>query len=387
MNKPSERRFGRIRIFAKILLLTVGLLAAVLAAEFAFRLGPPLLPAGSYGASRYDADLRTNVHKTDHIYNKVRFTRRVPNSDGFLDVEHPLKTPNDVVRIGFFGDSFVEAAQVQLEEVFFRRLEEQLGAGYEALGFGISGWGTYNAMQAWRVFGRRYDVDQVVYLFVENDLGDQLMAVANPSGGLIFSRPLVEPSANPSGYEVQWPEAPTKESLSRRFGKFLQHHSLLAHVVRTRLTAIARGGVSIGVRKEDVEMSGRAGKVPKSRDLVSSWPTEYADAAREVGAAVLRDWAQQVAAEGKEFWVLYVPRGNTQLQGEIAQKDIWLPWLRRTCSELEINLLDPTDSLRQCLEDGSAAYADHWSPAGHQVIADFLAISPAVKEPKPQVAP
>ena len=47
--------------------------------------------------------------------------------------------------------------------------------------------------------------------------------------------------------------------------------------------------------------------------------------------------------------------------------------LERTCEELEIPLLDPTDALRIRLEAGEVVYDDHWTPAGHAVIAGALA--------------
>ena len=107
-------------------LLAGATLAVLVALEIAFRAFPSLLPAGGYGGGRPHPELGVNVHGSRLIYNKVRFVVREPNAEGFMDVEHdPAKAPG-TLRIGFFGDSYVEAIQVPLEAVFFRRLGEAL---------------------------------------------------------------------------------------------------------------------------------------------------------------------------------------------------------------------------------------------------------------------
>jgi hypothetical protein len=70
--------------------------------------------------------------------------------------------------------------------------------------------------------------------------------------------------------------------------------------------------------------------------------------------------------------ILYVPRSEDQLRGRIRSSTTWLPWLRETASELEIELIDPSDALRSALEHGDQVYDDHWTPRGHAVIADVL---------------
>ncbi len=108
--------------------------------ESTLRFFPALLPHGSYGSSHYVPELQTNVHGSTVIYNKVRFVVREPNAAGFLDVEHVEAKPAVVVRIGFFGDSYVEALQVSLDETFYRRLPDPMaGRDIEAFGLGISG--------------------------------------------------------------------------------------------------------------------------------------------------------------------------------------------------------------------------------------------------------
>lgn len=345
----------------------------LLALEAAFRLVPSLLPYGTYGAGRFDPELRMNVHDITAIYNKVRYVRRVPNSDGFMDVDHEREKPRGVTRIGFFGDSYVQSSQVPLEQVFFRLLDARLGPDAETFGFGVSGWGTFHAMRAWQVFGPRYDIDRVIYVFVENDLGDQARAIVNPSGRPTYSTPYVEEASNSRGYRVVWPLPPEDTPLLRDIAKYIQRRSLVAHVVWQRIGMLRTRGVAMRARQEDAEMTTRAGGLPGPNDLAGSWPEPYARLVRNLGERVLRDWAGQVRSRGQSFAVLYVPRGEAHLRGDIGPDDSWLPWLERTCAELDIPLIDPSAALRRRLASGDAVYDDHWSPAGHEAVAGAVA--------------
>ena len=87
----------------------------------------------------------------------------------------PPATP----RVGFFGDSYVESNQVPTEATFFRRLPALLAPrAVETFGFGLSGWGTLQAFRAFQVMAPRYDLDLAVYVFVENDPGDNAAALS-----------------------------------------------------------------------------------------------------------------------------------------------------------------------------------------------------------------
>jgi hypothetical protein len=72
-------------------------------------------------------------------------------------------------------------------------------------------------------------------------------------------------------------------------------------------------------------------------------------------------------------FVLYVPRGTTEVNGTLPEKDRWLPWLKKVTDGLDVELLDPTTALRNRQATGEPVYDDHWSPDGHEVIAQFLA--------------
>jgi hypothetical protein len=88
---------------------------------------------------------------------------------------------------------------------------------------------------------------------------------------------------------------------------------------------------------------------------------------------VLVQFKQEVERDGRQFAVLYVPRGNVEIEGRLPLADRWWPWLADTCSELGIRLIDPTEPLRKHHTPHQPMYDDHWSPAGHAVVADVLA--------------
>jgi hypothetical protein len=312
-----------------------------------------------------------NVHGAPLVYNKGRYVVRTPNRDGFMDVDHERSKPAGVVRVGFFGDSYVESAQVPLDEVFFRRLAASGGSRLETFGFGMSGWGTLHAFEAWKVMAERYDLDAAYYVFVENDLGDNALEIAG-HGGPSDSRPFAALSDDPPGYRVQ-PVRPAKEApWWRQAAKWLQTHSLLANVVQQRLQQLRDHGVTVRRRRDDVDMTRIAGTVPHPGDLPPSWPTGYSERARLLAERLLADWKRAADARGVPLAVLYVPRAQDQLIGGIAIEDTWLPWLRETCAKLDVPIVDPTPELLARVRAGEDVYDDHWSPAGHAAVARAL---------------
>ncbi|HSD11771.1 MAG TPA: hypothetical protein VLF14_12330 [Candidatus Binatia bacterium] len=95
--------------------------------------------------------------------------------------------------------------------------------------------------------------------------------------------------------------------------------------------------------------------------------------ARLLTRRILGQFRDEVVGDGRRFSVLYVPRGNEELAGKVPPEDVWLPWLSRTCAELGIELLDPSALLARQHGTGTKVYDDHWSPAGHELIASFVA--------------
>jgi lysophospholipase L1-like esterase len=97
------------------------------------------------------------------------------NAVGFRDVDHARVKPPDTYRIAVFGDSMVEAREVQLEETFWKRLESLLsghaavsGKRVEVLNFAVNGYGTAQSYLALRDCALDYRPDLVLLGFVTN---------------------------------------------------------------------------------------------------------------------------------------------------------------------------------------------------------------------------
>ena len=102
---------------------------------------------------------------------RVRF-----NSRGLRDTEHDHPKPPNTQRVVVLGDSFVWGWGVEMEEMFSKQLERQLGDGsasrWETINLGVSGYSTVQELVRLEVEGLRYAPDWVVLVFCHNDLED-----------------------------------------------------------------------------------------------------------------------------------------------------------------------------------------------------------------------
>jgi hypothetical protein len=264
--------------------------------------------------------------------------------------------------------------QVPLAAAFFRLLPTSLeGRPLEAFAFGKSGWGAAHELVVWRKFGPRYDLDVVCYVFVENDPGDSALLLEKHRRRSVSPMPFAELSDAPPGFELRWLTPPGGMGPLVRLAKWVQERSLLAQVVVARFELLRQRGVRVRADPRAEAMVEAAGAVPDSNDAPSTWPREYLEPVKELNLRVLRAWRDEVTARGGHFFVLYVPRGEKQLTGEQPLADTWRPWLGEVTASLGIPLLDPSQALAGKLAAGEPVYDDHFSPAGHGVIAAQLA--------------
>ncbi len=176
MENKHKKTAALRRVGAPLALLLLSFGLCVLALEFVLRSFPGLLPSGTYAPTYFDSALELTLYSGPVVYNKTAFNLREPNSEGYLDVEHVRQKAADAIRVGFFGDSYVEAVQVDIEDTFFRILSRRMVEQHiEFLAFGISGRGTVHSYASYEIYTSRYDLDVVVYVFVENDLGDNAL--------------------------------------------------------------------------------------------------------------------------------------------------------------------------------------------------------------------
>ena len=368
---------------ANLLLVAGSVLVVAAVGEVLLRAFPGLMPAGTIGAPVYDPELGLRVHGAPVIYNKTRFIRRLPNRDGFMDADHTREKPPGSLRAGFFGDSYVEALQVPLESTFFMRLPREIaGRRIEPLAFGISGWGTLHSMMAYRAKGHEYDLDVVVYAFVANDPGDHAHAFA--STGIL---PAAVVANNAPGYELEPVDGADyfvrhdRTRYPRRAVNFVLTRSLFAQLVHSRANLLVMSfstPVEVAAAEPGDGEPTSPGRDARTvaidkNDPPDRWPTQLRVEIEHLTGSILAGFAKTVRADGRQFAVLYVPRGEAEVEGRLSGDASWYPWLSAACAELGVPLIDPRAALRRRLAGGDAVYDDHWTEAGHEVVSEVVA--------------
>lgn len=117
------------------------------------------------------------------------------NSKGQRDIEHEYNKPEGVYRILVLGDSYMEALQVDEEQIFARILEAQLNAGrgqstIEVINTGVSAWGTDNQVLFFREEGYKYKPDLVLLSFTTaNDIRENFLPFNRMAMGANLTKP------------------------------------------------------------------------------------------------------------------------------------------------------------------------------------------------------
>lgn len=166
LNNPIEEQslFRRRTSWkGRIVLILFGLIAGLLAAEIALRLGGISYP------KFYQADASRGYSPRPGMEGWYEFEGRAYvriNSDGLRDRERSKTKPPNTFRIAVLGDSYAEAFQVPLEEGFCSvmesRLRECLGLErVEVINFGVSGYGTSQELITLRERVWQYSPDRL----------------------------------------------------------------------------------------------------------------------------------------------------------------------------------------------------------------------------------
>jgi hypothetical protein len=170
------------RIIFRLVLLLFGTLLALLLAEIVLR------AIGYSSPVFYSVDSSRGYALTPNMqgwYRKEGTTYITVNSDGLRDVEHATAKPTDTFRIAIIGDSYSEALQVNIDETFWKILEQKLnGCGdkfekkkIEVINFGVSGYGTAQEFLTLRERAWKYSPDLVLLaVTTNNDITDNYRA-------------------------------------------------------------------------------------------------------------------------------------------------------------------------------------------------------------------
>ncbi|HEX6790150.1 MAG TPA: hypothetical protein VF247_02470 [Candidatus Krumholzibacteria bacterium] len=363
----SARRGAAIAV-----LVVVALGVAGAAAEMILRVAH--IPGITYHTFQFDDVTGQRFYpNTTLIYRSDRGeeVRRKVNSWGYLDRNHDTKKPEGVERIGFFGDSFTEARQVPLDSTFFSRIERGLNARAgaprtECIAIGMMGYGT---LQSWLECDRwmdTLDLDRVVYVFCENDPANLVPALngsdAAPYPVLVGDSLTIDRSfATRYAAKRTWPH---------RTWQYLKSHTLLFSTLETRWHLLRSRGVRTRVEPAERMMAATPGA---ARPLsYNSTPSELPDSLRatcmQLTEHVLLAWNRDVAAAGREFCVLYIPRPSEAAK-PAAERDAWESWLVSFCTANGVAIIDPSDPFERAASAGEELFYDHLTSRGHAVLA------------------
>lgn len=372
---------ARLRLLA-LGLLGVSLLVSLLLAEWAVSAVRPQLVLDVPSQHRVPDPrlgwvLEPNadyVHRVDEDLVHVRV-----NSRGWHDRERALARPDGVsTRIAVLGDSFVESYSVDPDDSLTRQLEARLGAGTEVLNFGVGGYGTLQALEAFRRSAGRFQPDLVLLGFcVGNDARNNSLELESMLAGSAIeapARPYLRDSDDevdaPIGdAEVKWPEISSLDP----FRKLLGRSALASGIARI-------WGRFAGPSAEDFELAVHG--VHYCRE-----PAEYERAWRATGR-ILRQLRDDVHGLDAELMIFTEPtyrEVHDAARRSIETRSLdpsklcldaapGFDRLRDVAGEFGIPVVDLLPAFRHGVESNVLFRTSdrHWNPAGHALVAESL---------------
>jgi hypothetical protein len=307
------------------------------------------------------------------------------NSHGLRDVEHEYEKPAGTFRILVLGDSYMEAVQVELEQIYARVLEKQLRAGgrrVEVINASASDWGTDNELVYLREEGLRYSPDLVLLAFTTaNDVRNNSVVLnrripnpnpykptftMGPDGTLVFHpmpplpppQPLIPP-------KPWWRRSRALSFFVNRIGLFLELSEPL-----------------VGSKTEDYSRM-----LPVDMLVYASDPPPEISEAWEVTKALVLEMKKEVDEHGSRFlivlvdgpWIYYDAWWRLMtMWGEKAHS--WNPdkpneIFGAFAREAGIDSLDlrATFHVKKDEERLYFQFDPHWTPAGHTLAAQATA--------------
>lgn len=352
--KSNEKKQSKLKkglfIFLTICIIII---VVFLLGELFLRIVP--IPGIQFDCAKYDSLVGGGYYpNSTNIYRNDRgdYVKRKINKWGYMDREHERNKKKEVFRIGFFGDSFTGAIQVPLEGTFFRHIERKLEPyNVQCFSFGVSGFSMLQSYLTCRKWMNFFDIDMIVYVFCENDLGDQIREIKKSDN-------IPYPILTDNGFEIDnsfRKRRGYRERFYYKIGDYLTAHSLLIATVSQRLRLLFKHGIKFKVNEEDIRVSNN-----------SSWPIQLKDHAKKLGYAVIKKWNKEVINQSKIFVVLYIP---LYFQNKGESLFLWKNWLRSICNTENITFIDPKDEFLKMSELGKELFYDHFTKDGHIAFA------------------
>lgn len=311
------------------------------------------------------------------------------NSLGYRDKEHEKIKGEDEFRIAFLGDSFTAALQVDFEDTFWNVIRRELAhcqalSGQEIvpMDFGISGFGTAQAITVLQGVAWDFDPDLVVLNFTANDFTDN-----SPDWGGVGIKPFYV--FDESGSLVRDDSFRTSPEFLRRTSsasqwrrEVIQHSRFLQLMVELR-AALSRRQLAA---KAEVTVGGRFQRPPEEEKVENAW---------RVTEGMLALLAEEVQGRDRDFILLVTPSGKqvnpdpeyrAQRMEVIGAENLFY-WNRRIQAfaeerdievvNLDQEMLDYSILNQTCLYgfDNAVPCGGHWNEEGHRLTGERMAES------------
>jgi lysophospholipase L1-like esterase len=308
------------------------------------------------------------------------------NSLGFPDREPVSPKPAGTFRILVLGDSFVEAAQVRIEEKFHVLLEALLNKSFsprrfDTVALGYSGTGQANQLPFYEVVGTQLQPDLVILLFVANDFANNSVLLESVRHGISPDHP----------FRVFFERNPTMGKFERlSIDPDWNAHTLPVRAATESETYRLRIAFLRGLSQNyDKALSGW--NYPNDFDFDAMFyaedlPRAFVDAL-EATEHVLGLYSR--LAKRDQFKLLIVAAENVTEMGSGSgtrgySKRGQMKKLMEMANRLSIPVLDlyPEFVKLGDLAQAHFRYDSHWSPTGHNwaatAIAKYLEKNPAL---------
>ena len=260
------------------------------------------------------------------VVNKEHARNELPvviNSFGFRDKEF-VKEKGDVLRLVTIGDSETFPDTLLVEEQYGKVVEVLTNNKVESLNLGVSGYGTLQSFNFFKRVGEQFDPDVVSYLFVPNDISENVQSrYALISGSRV---------------QADWKN---KKGMAK-VQIFVYRNSFIAR----ELYRLTRSSAVLDTQEN-----------PKLNEV--NWDMMY---------NTLQEMQEYFSKEDIKFVVIISPFENEGENKEIESR------LLAILNELNIEYINPTEEyiIRGGKEFLRWKYDSHLNSIGHKLLAELL---------------
>lgn len=399
--KTAPRRTWRRRLFAVLF----GFVFAVVLAEIALRVigysSPPFLRTHPVYGAAFKPGVEGWFRLEGKAWNSI-------NSHGFNGPEWTTAKPANTFRIVILGDSFVAAQQVEQNESFCQRLQQDLHASgklgqrqVEVLNCGCNGYGTAQELLVWREQARHFEADLVLLAFLPaNDLNDNHRPLSTESPMRPYFTINAEEQLVLEQRFLTDPEFVSRQSWTSQIKYFFVEHLRLAQLVNTfRLKKAQAPDTNQNQAQQqaplEVGLNDQAYQTPRG-EWIPAW---------NITRRLIRQLEQEVLASGSKFAVVCLtvgpqldpdPKARAKFAEYLGMGDLLEPerQLTELCQTIEppIPLLTLAPEMQKIAAEqqvamhgfGNNLNGGHWNANGHRyagkLIAEWLETKPELLE-------